>query len=98
MANKKDLAPAAKRQIARIQDYKRLFKSDDGRKVLRDLFKNFSMLDGTFAPNRGELELAYLEGQRSVVLHILSRLNIDADELQTHMTEAINEKPLFAIS
>ena len=51
------------------QNYQVLFASDDGQKILDDLQKRFHVDQSTFSTDA--LEMAYLEGQRSVILFIL---------------------------
>ena len=51
------------------QNYQVLFATDDGTKVLDDMQKRFHVDQSTFSNDA--LEMAFLEGQRSVVLFIL---------------------------
>ena len=51
------------------QSYQVLFATDDGSKVLGDLQKRFHVDQSTFSTDA--LEMAFLEGQRSVMLFIL---------------------------
>ncbi|MBG17195.1 MAG: hypothetical protein CMB77_02420 [Euryarchaeota archaeon] len=51
------------------QNYQVLFATDDGTKVLDDMQKRFHVDQSTFSSDA--LEMAFLEGQRSVVLFIL---------------------------
>lgn len=62
-----DEADERRRRIA--ADYGLLFEGELGRKVLRRMMTTY----GVFDPHRlgTSMELAYLEGQRSVVLDIL---------------------------
>ncbi len=53
-------------------DYERVFGSDDGQRVLRDMMVFYGMFQTTFNPNA--TESAYKEGQRSVVLGILEKM------------------------
>lgn len=59
-----------KDQRDRIIAYKKIFKSEMGKHVLFDLMNRFHILNS----HGGE---ALKEGQRSVVLHIMSQCNID---------------------
>ena len=54
------------------QSYQVLFATDDGTKVLDDLHKRFHVDQSTFSNDA--LEMAFLEGQRSVMLFILRSL------------------------
>ena len=51
------------------QNYQVLFATDNGTKVLDDMQKRFHVDQSTFSNDA--LEMAFLEGQRSVVLFIL---------------------------
>lgn len=51
------------------QNYQVLFASDDGQIVFDDLQKRFHVNQTTFSTDA--LEMAFLEGQRSVMLFIL---------------------------
>lgn len=51
------------------QNYQVLFATDDGTKVLDDMQKRFHVDQSTFSSDA--LEMAFLEGQRSVMLFIL---------------------------
>jgi hypothetical protein len=81
--------------MAVFEAYQSALGTPSGRLMLRDLAERFHLakttavvgLDGMGAA----LESARCEGQRQVVLHILSRLNIQADDLtkteSTHNAE-----------
>jgi len=62
--------------------YSRLFASDDGKRVLSDLLRRFHALGPTFVEGSPDLS-AFREGERNVILYILTRLR---------MTEADYEK------
>jgi len=59
------------------QNYQVLFATDDGTKVLDDLQKRFHVDQTTFSTDA--LEMAFLEGQRSVMLFILRSLTEDKE-------------------
>jgi hypothetical protein len=59
-----------------ISQYQAVFTSPEGKAVLKDLISVNFVLDSTFAG--GDTNLAHLrEGQRNVVLRILTILKID---------------------
>lgn len=61
----------------RIVDYKQTFESVHGKEVLRDLINTYHILN----PMSSDLtKLAYMEGQRSVVLAILHKTKINLEE------------------
>tara|TARA_R100001082_G_scaffold37833_1_gene19949 strand:- start:609 stop:887 length:279 start_codon:yes stop_codon:yes gene_type:complete len=61
-------------------DYKKIFGSDQGERVLYDLMKNSFMITSTFSNDPHEMALR--EGHRNVILRILSILKTDERELQ----------------
>ena len=63
--NKKDIEET-------IEIYKRIFKSDDGKKILSDLEKRCNVHNTSFSTDAHET--SFREGQRSVVLFIKSTL------------------------
>lgn len=60
-------------------DYKAVFLSQRGRKVLKDLAKNCYYDTDTLHPDA--LKMAHREGRRSVVLDILSKLSYTMDDM-----------------
>ena len=64
----------------RIRAYKRVFDSEDGKKVLQDLMKSCHVFTSTMDANPNET--AYKEGERSVVLRIMRTLKIDPSEIE----------------
>lgn len=60
-------------QRERILQYRRVFGSEEGQMILRDLMNNFHILNS----HKGDM---FKEGQRSVVLHILNQNNVDINE------------------
>tara|TARA_R100000656_G_C3869107_1_gene111725 strand:- start:291 stop:509 length:219 start_codon:yes stop_codon:yes gene_type:complete len=57
-----------------IKDYKFVFSSDEGKRVLDDLQRRCFYTSSTFVPDNAN-ETFVREGQRSVVLHINNFLN-----------------------
>jgi hypothetical protein len=60
--------------IQLIQDYKNVFKSDEGSRVLEDLEKRCHYSITTFSKDSSH-ETAFFEGQRSVFLFIKAMIN-----------------------
>ena len=52
--------------------YEHIFELDDGEQVLKDLQKRFHKDTTTFS--KDALEMAFLEGQRSVILYIENKI------------------------
>jgi hypothetical protein len=65
-----------------IIDYKHVFNTEEGKRVLTDLRRMCPFLAESIAASRGidVNRLLYLEGQRSVLLHIYKMLHRDPNE------------------
>ena len=73
----------AKKQVSQIQDYKDTFTSDSGERVLLDLMERCDMLNSTRNlddPNTDNM--IFREGQRNVVLRILTLVEKDMKQLR----------------
>lgn len=80
-----------KKREENIKRYQRVFNSEDGKIVLRDLMKvchlaDLSMLDGDTH------ETAFREGERSVILRILKTINADPYDSITEYFEDNQEE------
>lgn len=64
-----------KKIVDTITAYQSIFNTPDGERVLYDLIKSCHILTPTMDPNPHEM--AYKEGERSVVLRILQTLGQD---------------------
>lgn len=79
-----------KRESTRSQIYKTAFGTDDGKKVLWDLMAVFKVGDQIHVPG-DPYETAFCDGQRSVVLHIMSLLRYDPDRFQKEIQNASDD-------
>ena len=68
-----------------VRAYRNVFSSTEGKLVLHDMMKTFHVLHSTMDSNPHEL--AYKEGERSVVLRILRTINTDPSELEKMLNE-----------
>lgn len=64
-----------------ISRYRAVFNTDDGKIVLNDMMKTFSVLDSTF--DADPYIHAYNEGARSTVMRILKTINTNPDAVKT---------------
>lgn len=69
-----------------VRAYREVFNSEAGKIVLEDMMKSFYTLSSTFDPNPHEM--AYREGERSVVIRILKTINTDPFQLRQRLEEA----------
>jgi hypothetical protein len=77
---------AASRQYAKALDYKRTFESKSGQRVLQDLMDVHHMLRLSFDEKNPQVT-AFREGERNVVIRILSILKTDIEKLKVHIEE-----------
>ena len=61
-----------------VRDFRETFESPAGKRVLENLNKYSGAL--TVTPPTDALKMAYKEGQRSVIIHIYSKLNRKINE------------------
>lgn len=71
-----------RRQEAKIQDYKKLFGSDRGKRVLHDMMLANYVLNPTWSASTTPHEMAMREGARSVIIKILTIMEVDPTKLR----------------
>ena len=59
--------------------YKRVFMTPDGRAVMADLIRRYRVHGTTYRDNAQQM--AYCEGQRSVILDIMKHVRLSDDEI-----------------
>lgn len=67
------------KKIAKLKDYQRTFSSEHGKRVLYDLMNEHYFLKSSFSPN--PQEMAFKEGQKNVILRIMTTLKLDIEKL-----------------
>ncbi len=72
----------ARKQVRHYTDYRETFSTPQGRRVLLAMMKEFFVMGSL---PRGDLEFA--EGQRSVVLSIIKKLNMNVQEMLKALEE-----------
>lgn len=77
-----------KKQKQLQSDYAQTFKSEAGRRVLENLAQEFHLASPTFHPDPHVV--AHSEGERNVVLYILTRLRMTEPDY----LKVINDMPL----
>ena len=79
-----------KRQRSSIVDYKAVFESPVGQKVLWDLMK----FTGFLSPSHtigDPYSTAFNDGQKNTILHIMKKLKFDQEKLQKQIDEGIED-------
>ena len=74
-----------KKYIGIVKAYRNVFMSPEGEKVLQDLMKVHHVKSSSFDPN--PQVAAFKEGERNVILRILTRMNLDISEIQKRLEE-----------
>lgn len=80
----------ADKQVDLAIDYKAVFGSEEGERVLFDLMKNNFILAPTYTSNIHEMALR--EGARNAVLRILSILRVNPEELRQQIVKGLEEE------
>lgn len=70
----------AKKAVTKVQAYQSVFSGKEGQEVLEDLIKTHYVLGTTF--DGDATKIIFREGERNVVLRILSLLKMDAKVIQ----------------
>jgi hypothetical protein len=78
---------ARRNPAAIVRDYQAAFGSPAGQKVLHNLMENHGMLRSTWDSDTSKM--AYLEGQRYVILRILGIIKTNPAELEKRMEEYV---------
>tara|TARA_Y100000356_G_C11042294_1_gene174238 strand:+ start:185 stop:451 length:267 start_codon:yes stop_codon:yes gene_type:complete len=81
---------AENKQVDLAIDYKAVFSTEEGERVLFDLMKNNFMLAPTFTSCVHEMALR--EGSRNAILRILSILKVNPEELRKHITRGMERE------
>ena len=81
---------AVDKQVDLAIDYKAVFSTEEGERVLFDLMKNNFMLAPTFTSCVHEMGLR--EGSRNAILRILSILKVKPEELRKHITRGMERE------
>ena len=80
----------AEQQLARIKDYKQVFSSQAGERVLQDLVQFAGFLNGGSSTDHGDL--ARDLGMRNVVIMIMDKVGTDPAALIAHIRQLQERK------
>jgi len=72
----------AKSHLAITKDFQDVFNTEAGERVLRYMKDNFHMSANIYIPGDDQATTAYRDGQRSVLLDIMSKLAQDVDVMK----------------
>lgn len=71
----------AEKTLKRAETYKRAFSTPDGKAVLLDLMKEHYMMSSVYQGREDAHGIAFRDGQRNVVLRILTTMELDVGEI-----------------
>lgn len=77
------------KKLALVQDYKDVFTSEIGKKVLNDMMSAHFFIQPTISAD--PYETAFKEGQRNVILRILQIMKVDVKEMRDRIDRADNQ-------
>lgn len=80
------------KEASLIIAYKSVFGSDLGQQVLADMCESAFVLHGTFSDN--PYEMAHKEGQREVVLRILTTLELEPSRVRELIQKEMNDESI----
>lgn len=83
----------SRRPLDRAVSYQAVFTSVEGEKVLNDLMKEHHIMGSTFC--KDPYDSAFKEGERAVVLRILSILKINVEELAKRIDKALKDEEAY---
>ena len=83
-----------KKQLDRIIQYKAVFGTEEGKKVLYDLMASHHVVSPVMVKGDSH-DTAFKEGERNVVLRIMSILKIDPEELLQKIEEGNTRDNLY---
>ena len=90
MDNKEKQKKVINRSIAKVKDYKQVFSTQAGKRVLADMMSSHYMFTATFAPQDPHMT-SIREGERNVILRLLSILKKDPEKLRDYIMEEHDE-------
>lgn len=76
----KDQKVHIKKRIATVSDFKNVFRSEEGQRVLYNILKRGNILSVSHNPGLPQ-ETAFQEGRRDMALYILSKIKTDEKQL-----------------
>lgn len=86
---KDPMKKAAQRSVSKVKLYQSVFSGPEGRKVLLDLMSTHGMMNSTFSGDVNAMLIK--EGERNVVLRILTMLKQDINQLQERINSYVSE-------
>ena len=75
------------KRLARVIDYKRVFSTAPGKRVLADLMQEGHLLAPTMTDSNNPNIIYFNEGKRNIVLFIMSILKLDVEKLRQQIDE-----------
>jgi hypothetical protein len=83
----------SRKPVDRAVSYQATFNSLEGQKVLLDMMKEHHMLSSSFC--KDPYDSAFKEGERAVVLRILSILKVNVDDLAKKIEASLKHEESY---
>lgn len=80
----------SERKFAQLADYKKTFGSEQGKRVLYDLMNSHFIMGPTNPRGSDPYEMAFNEGQRYVLLRIMTMLKVSPERMNQLIEESNN--------
>lgn len=85
--NSEASARLQERKLSQLKDYKRTFSSEQGQRVLMDLISAHHVMGSTYVKGDA-IDMAFREGQRQVILRIMTIMKYEPDQVAKTIREA----------
>ncbi len=95
MSAAKKVKSVQNKKVDMYQKYQDVFGNVKGQEVLEDMMRRFGIMSTTAiltsAGQMDPLQMAFLEGQRAVVLEILKTLKLEIPKLREQLTQPVRD-------
>ena len=85
MVSQEKIKENYKRQYAKLYDYKKFFDNESGKRVLYDMMGAHYMMSPAF--DKDPIEMARMNGERNVILRILTMLKMKPEDYKKLIEE-----------
>lgn len=79
-----------KKQSNRVRRYQAIFNTEDGKHVLHDLMRVHHVIGAL--PAKDPYEIYRAEGERNVILRIMSLLDVDPLKFENHLKQTLQSE------
>ncbi len=83
----KKIRQVQRASLQKYNDYKSVFGTEEGKRVLFDMMANHHFITPTLSVKNNAIEAAFNEGQRNVILRVLTYMKLDIRQIEKLMLE-----------